>query len=762
MKTRFSFACILAAALGALPFTGGCEQAPAQSATAENPTVTDTASSVPAIDSNPAISAGGAVPVAEVAPASDKPEPVKSVVEEPTPANLKISPALAGILKMVKSGVGKDVLIAFANESTKRFALGTDEIIYLKDLGVADEVTAAMIDHDRGAREGTLVASAPEPVTAPTPVLDANAGQYAPQYQVPNPVPEPAVSAPLTASVPDSDAPYFYDALAPYGNWVSVPDYGLCWQPTVVVSTPDWRPYLDCGQWVSSDYGWYWASDYSWGWAPFHYGRWFYHTHHGWVWSPGRVWGPAWVSWRNSADYCGWAPLPPGAGFAAGVGFTWHGHGVSADFEFGLGSHHYAFVPVASFCDPFPHHYVANFTHTREIFAASKVVNKVKIKGDNNVVTLNGDGKSRVKIKGENNKVIFEGGAEPTRVETASHGPLRKVTIKDDGGNPTRIRQPDHMQIEGGQLVIHKPELPQKVSERAKVALAKVENAPPPAMGGVGRNNGRSDRNQGVGKGGELQGRLNRPNNTPVVAVPPPVRPPVTTAPSVTTVDKPRERVNVTRTPNSLVMRGDNTATPVRSPNPSTTTPASTPTSQPAAAATPAVRGDRPTQNEQPRSLTIRRSPAQPSRPLTTAEATASVPAPTPVPTTPTEVPRRNQRSQPVRVWTAPTAPAPPAVAPQPSIDRRYSPPTAPVRTYTPPTTSPSFDSYRAPRAVTPPSAPAYRQPAPAPAPAPSYSAPAPDRSRSGGGGGGAGGGGGGGGGGNNNRNDSDRSGRNR
>ena len=31
----------------------------------------------------------------------------------------------------------------------------------------------------------------------------------------------------------------------------------------------------------------------------------------GWFWIPGDEWAPAWVDWRYSNDYVGWAPLPP-------------------------------------------------------------------------------------------------------------------------------------------------------------------------------------------------------------------------------------------------------------------------------------------------------------------------------------------------------------------------------------------------------------------------------------------------------------------
>ncbi len=115
----------------------------------------------------------------------------------------------------------------------------------------------------------------------------------------------------------------FYSSLAPYGEWIDYRDYGLCWRPTVVEA--GWRPYTH-GRWVWTDYGWTWVSDYSWGWAPFHYGRWLYDDYYGWIWIPDDVWGPAWVDWRTSDSYIGWAPLPPAARFRVGVGISFGGY----------------------------------------------------------------------------------------------------------------------------------------------------------------------------------------------------------------------------------------------------------------------------------------------------------------------------------------------------------------------------------------------------------------------------------------------------
>src|SRR5690606_32627098 len=101
----------------------------------------------------------------------------------------------------------------------------------------------------------------------------------------------------------------FYDELSPYGEWIDDPEYGYMWLPDV---DRNFQPYGTNGRWVNTQYGNTWYSDYDWGWAPFHYGRWHYDDYYGWAWVPGYEWGPAWVSWRQSSGYYGWAPLSPG------------------------------------------------------------------------------------------------------------------------------------------------------------------------------------------------------------------------------------------------------------------------------------------------------------------------------------------------------------------------------------------------------------------------------------------------------------------
>lgn len=135
----------------------------------------------------------------------------------------------------------------------------------------------------------------------------------------------------------------FYQKLEPYGAWRETSDYGYVWQPREAEESRNWRPYTD-GRWVYTDAGWTWVSEEPFGWATYHYGRWVRLRRVGWVWVPGEEWAPAWVSWRTSKDYVGWAPLPPEARFDRRSGIrNW------ADNYYDIGPDQYAFVPGNEF-----------------------------------------------------------------------------------------------------------------------------------------------------------------------------------------------------------------------------------------------------------------------------------------------------------------------------------------------------------------------------------------------------------------------------
>jgi hypothetical protein len=163
----------------------------------------------------------------------------------------------------------------------------------------------------------------------------------------------------------------FYDALRPHGSWFNYGNYGLCWKPYHI--DRDWRPYTN-GHWIWTDYGWTWASDYAWGWAPFHYGRWIFDDWDGWIWVPDDEWGPAWVEWRYSDDYIGWAPLPPHVRMSHHIGYDHD--------DYGINYIHWSFVPCRSFLDihinfvPF-HKSYGIFHRTKNITNITYIDNRV-------------------------------------------------------------------------------------------------------------------------------------------------------------------------------------------------------------------------------------------------------------------------------------------------------------------------------------------------------------------------------------------------
>ncbi|MBL8956710.1 MAG: hypothetical protein JNK82_38405, partial [Myxococcaceae bacterium] len=141
---------------------------------------------------------------------------------------------------------------------------------------------------------------------------------------LPPPAPAPMMDPPVVVTTDDYtysyvDVPYepvgdsvssveeFYEPLAAYGDWTESPSYGWVFAP----SQPDYIPYSN-GYWLNTDYGMTWVSNEPYGWAVNHYGRWVYETR--WVWVPDTTWGPAWVDWRETGGYVGWAPMPPRGG----------------------------------------------------------------------------------------------------------------------------------------------------------------------------------------------------------------------------------------------------------------------------------------------------------------------------------------------------------------------------------------------------------------------------------------------------------------
>jgi len=288
-----------------------------------------------------------------------------------TPANL--SPGVQEVVKLSQAHMSDDVILSYIRNSGVSYNLSADDILYLNSQGVSQPVLSALL---KARADGATPSPAP-PASVPPP----NFAQPA----TPAPAVTPAPSAPLPGS--EVTLTYFQGQLAPYGAWMNIPGSGLCWRPTVQDAELGWRPYFNGGHWDYTDDGWYWRSDYPWGEYTFHYGRWARDGRFGWVWTPGYEWAPAWVCWRNAEaeGYCGWAPLPPGARFQAGVGLLWNGR-LAVDVDFGLGADAFAFIPFGHFWDHDYRAFLAPSWHVPELFHRSILANGYRIVGGHFVV----------------------------------------------------------------------------------------------------------------------------------------------------------------------------------------------------------------------------------------------------------------------------------------------------------------------------------------------------------------------------------------
>jgi hypothetical protein len=167
------------------------------------------------------------------------------------------------------------------------------------------------------------------------------------------------------------DIGYCYDYLAPFGSWIDLDPYGYVWCPRHMGY--GWRPYSE-GRWIWTDYGWTWVSDFDWGWMPFHYGRWGWDDDCGWFWVPGFDWGPAWVTWRWNDLYCGWAPVPPGFDFRAGIDFDAMALGIPLNF--------WVFVGGPHFLDRDVRDYVLPYERNMTIVRNTEVRSNFEFRGD--------------------------------------------------------------------------------------------------------------------------------------------------------------------------------------------------------------------------------------------------------------------------------------------------------------------------------------------------------------------------------------------
>jgi hypothetical protein len=310
--------------------------------------------------------------------------PMDNSIRPPTlPPGMDPNSPLGHVVRMVQSGAAENAILTYITNYSSPFNLSAADMTYLNDLGTPSDIPAAMVQRDQVLGLGTGI----------QPSQVASSGQ--------------------TEEAQDVTEDYFYNALTPYGTWVNLPEYGLCWQPCAADNDVNWTPYATAGQWISTDYGWYWLSGYSWGWCVFHYGRWFHDAQRGWCWRPSTTWAPSWVVWRYGGGYCGWAPLPPHSYYGqengtASYRLLYNGAPVAPNYDFGISANLFTFVPMTHLFDDNLEGVRLSAAQAGKIFAQSKVLNNIS----------------------SNDGIIVNGGISLGKIVMATGGSTRSFTIQ--------------------------------------------------------------------------------------------------------------------------------------------------------------------------------------------------------------------------------------------------------------------------------------------------------------------------------------------
>src|SRR5262245_21512197 len=70
---------------------------------------------------------------------------IQTVPPTKPPPDVKTSPALAEVIRLVQAGVSEEVILAYVSNSTNVFQLSSAEILYLNDLGVSPNIITAIM-----------------------------------------------------------------------------------------------------------------------------------------------------------------------------------------------------------------------------------------------------------------------------------------------------------------------------------------------------------------------------------------------------------------------------------------------------------------------------------------------------------------------------------------------------------------------------------------------------------------------------------------
>jgi len=140
-------------------------------------------------------------------------------------APVQLSAGAWDVLKLVRSKIGDDTIIAFINNSGQPYNLGASEIIYLREQGASDRVTAAMLNQPSKAPVNTTTPSATVWSAPSQPSVDSTTTATA----------TTSATAP-TAYVQQPSTAYVAQPAPAYSYYYPYPAYGYSYWPPVSLS----------------------------------------------------------------------------------------------------------------------------------------------------------------------------------------------------------------------------------------------------------------------------------------------------------------------------------------------------------------------------------------------------------------------------------------------------------------------------------------------------------------------------------------------
>jgi hypothetical protein len=212
---------------------------------------------------------------AMMAPAQDSSNPsVLQPVAINSPAP-QLAYGVPQILQMAQANVGNDTIVAYIKNSGSSYGLNADQIIYLKQQGLSNDVITAMLSQPKpGVLASTPATSAPQPVASTTSTGTADATPlYSPSQSDPIPAAQ-ASTQPVPAATAAPTVTYVLTVPSPASYYYAQPYcYPSYYYPSYACYPPVSLSFAWGNGWHGGYYGGYYGGWHGGGYYG-GYGRW--------------------------------------------------------------------------------------------------------------------------------------------------------------------------------------------------------------------------------------------------------------------------------------------------------------------------------------------------------------------------------------------------------------------------------------------------------------------------------------------------------